>query len=362
MTPDGKTLAAGSGNVIQLSDIETGKELRTIPGPASGLAGLLFSPDGRTLAGRATNGVVFVWATNTGNEMHQLKPVPREASNEFVLILGGGRADAPGMAFTPDSKTLAAAVTDYEKQKAIHSVKFWDMASGKETRKIKAPEGVSVSAVAISASGKILAYGAGNDLHLCEAETGKEIRRLTAPDGGILAVVISPNDKTVAVRGRNQRIRLWDIEAGKELHQLSDAEPAQRVGGMSGGLMFLNDNLSAPESRVLSHIPRWQQGRLGCGSDSSPMGPGHGQGIVFAGRPSTAAFCHHRVQGRRGRWFPGDQIGWSSAGRWRPASLSSLSLRRREPRWQPSPPMDERSHSPTRITPSACTTRPQARS
>ena len=54
------------------------------------------------------------------------------------------------------------------------------------------------------------------------------------------------------------RIRLWDIEAGKELHQLSDAEPAQRMGGMNGGLMFLNDNLSAPEAAGASHIPRWQ--------------------------------------------------------------------------------------------------------
>jgi hypothetical protein len=52
------------------------------------------------------------------------------------LTIGVG-ADAPGMAFTANGKILAAASTDYEQQKAIYSVKLWDMATGKEIRKIK---------------------------------------------------------------------------------------------------------------------------------------------------------------------------------------------------------------------------------
>jgi WD40 repeat protein len=249
LTRDGKTLAVASGNLVQLTNVATGQELREIQGPSSGLAGLLFSPDGRTLAGRATNGAVFVWATDTGKELHQLKPAKRPASNEIVLTIGGA-ADGPGMAFTANGKILAAASTDYEKQKAIHSVKFWDMASGKEIRKLKAPD--RVSAVAIAQGGKILAYGAGDNVYLSDAEEGKEIHRLKVADGGIVALALSPDEKTLVVRGKNQRMRVWDTNSGKELQQLSAAEPAERVGGLAGGLMFLNSGFAAPEARVLA--------------------------------------------------------------------------------------------------------------
>lgn len=256
LAPDGKTLAAASGNLIQLWQSETGKELRTIQA-ASGLTGLLFSPDGRTLAGRAQGGTIFLWAADTGKEIHQLKPPPRPASNTLVLTIGGGGAAAvpPNMAFTPDGKTLAAAGTDYQQQEPIFSVKFWDVASGKESRKIELPRGASVSGVAIAPGGKILAYGTGDVVHLCDAETGKELRQLKVADGGILALAFSPDTKTLVVRGRNQRVRLWETATGKEHQQLSDAEPAQRRGGAGGGLVLFSGGPSGPEARVLAISP-----------------------------------------------------------------------------------------------------------
>ena len=47
---------------------------------------------------------------------------------------GGGLTPAPGMAFTPDSKLLAVAARDYEKDEAVHSVKLFDVSSGKQCR------------------------------------------------------------------------------------------------------------------------------------------------------------------------------------------------------------------------------------
>jgi WD40 repeat protein/beta-lactamase regulating signal transducer with metallopeptidase domain len=251
LAPDGKTLAAANGQVIQLWDVGTGKAIRQIEGPSTGLSGLLFSPDGKRLAARSPDNTFYLWAADTGKEIHQIKPPPRKATNEIVLTFGGDGNDAPGMAFSPDGKTLAAATTRFDQQGGNSSaITFWDVASGKETQQIKVPQGVDVSAVAFAPDGKVLAFGGGGVVHLCAADTGKEIRQLKVR-GGVLALAFAPDGKTLAVGGRNQRVRLWETETGKELHHLGDAEPAR-----SGGLALVSAlGFAAPEARALAFSP-----------------------------------------------------------------------------------------------------------
>src|SRR5262249_43063539 len=143
----------------------------------------------------------------------------------------GGLTPAPGMAFTPDGKTLAFAAKDYQKDEPVRSLKFLDVASGKETRKIEVPKGAGVSSVAITQDGRLLAYGAGKTVHVRAADTGKEIHKITAADS-VHVLVFSPDGKTLAVRGLNQRVRLWDTKTGKELHRLNDAERPRQAGGL----------------------------------------------------------------------------------------------------------------------------------
>ncbi len=251
LAPDGKTLAAAGGNVVQLWELETGKELRQLAAPADGLGGLLFSPDSRTLAARMGDGTLVLWSAETGKEIRQIKPALRPKQDGILVFFGGEEADPPGMAFTPDGKTLVAAATDYKKEEENHSVKFWDIATGKETQRIEAPAGVS--AVAVAPGGKVLAYGAGDEVHLCAADTGKEVRQLKS-SGGIHALVFTPDGKGLAVRGRNQRVHLWETETGKELQQMGGGEVAQR-----GGILTLLGASSGPEARALAISPDGKQ-------------------------------------------------------------------------------------------------------
>jgi WD40 repeat protein len=251
VAPDGKTLAAAGGNVAQLWEVATGNPLRQIQAPAGSLSGLVFSPDGRMLAGRTSNSTLYLWSVDSGAPLRQLKPPQRPAGNLAVFTLGGGVVDVPGMAFTPDGKALVAVMTEYEQQAAVQTIKSWDVATGRVTRRVKAPDGVTPSAVAVSPNGKILAYAGRNVVHLCDAETGQELRNLPAPDGGVLTLAFSPDGKTLSARSRNQRVRLWESATGKELRQLAEAVTAQPSFGRGFALVGGPPSFP-PESRVVA--------------------------------------------------------------------------------------------------------------
>jgi WD40 repeat protein/beta-lactamase regulating signal transducer with metallopeptidase domain len=248
VAPGGKTLAAANGNVVQLWEIDSGKELRKIELSNGSVAGMLFSHDGERLAARTNDGTLLVWSVETGKEQHQIKPAPEPKQDGLVIVFGGGDdTPPPGLDFTPDGKALAAAATDYKKDEPIHSIKFWDLGSGKELRRIEIPGNAEVSSVAVAPGGKTLAYGAGDVVHLCAADTGKDIHELKAP-GGAATLIFSPDGKTLAVQGRNQRVHLWDTDSGKEVRQLGGVERVPQAGG---GLFFAGGG-NGPESRAFA--------------------------------------------------------------------------------------------------------------
>ncbi len=90
---DGKQLAVAlPSNVVQLWDVETGKELRQIKGPADGVGSIGFAPDGKTLAS-AANYLVKLWDPVSGQLRRTL---PKHAE------------PVAGIAYSADGKTLAA--------------------------------------------------------------------------------------------------------------------------------------------------------------------------------------------------------------------------------------------------------------
>jgi WD40 repeat protein len=95
-SPDGRWLASGTDG-LKLWDIETGRELRSLPtGRASRAA---FSPDGRMLATDTSDDTLRLWEVATGGERH------RFTGHSGI---GGVRS----LAFAPDGRTLAAASSE----------------------------------------------------------------------------------------------------------------------------------------------------------------------------------------------------------------------------------------------------------
>jgi WD40 repeat protein len=155
-SPDGKRLASGS----KVWDSQTGKELLTLQGGGGG--SLFFSLDGRRLTSLGV-GRLKVWDAETGQELH-IHTFP---------------ADARGVVFSPDGRRIAGGgkrPNDGPGPASSGEIKVWDAETGRELLTLQGHTS-DVWNVAFSPDGQRLASGSPFDptVRVWDAQTGQEL-------------------------------------------------------------------------------------------------------------------------------------------------------------------------------------------
>jgi WD40 repeat protein len=203
-SPDSRLLAVGVGEYfgsdapgqVKVWEVETGREVWTLPGPLPGVFGLAFAPDGRRLA-VATAGVlphqpehVKVWDLST---------------REVVLALPRSVGSVLDIAYSPDGRQLVAAGLDGK-------VTVWDAGTG-DRRHLFAGHRGDVFGVAFSPDGKrVASVGFDGTARLWDLATGRMAVVHRTHD--LRGVAFSPDGRHLAVGGWDGTAKVLDLTAG----------------------------------------------------------------------------------------------------------------------------------------------------
>jgi RNA polymerase sigma factor (sigma-70 family) len=196
-----------------------------------------FAPDGKLLASGGADRAVRFWEVATGKEIRRL-------DHEGAVC---------SLAFSPGGQTLVSGDDQ-------GTVRLWDVATGQARRRLKArgrvaPHECRFSTVSFSPDGHSLVAGDSDGvIHQWEASTGKLLREFHREGnevGEVRCVIFSPDGRTLVSGGNDQIIRLWEVATGKEIRQFrGHAKEISAVAFSPDGQTLASGGLNQPELRL----------------------------------------------------------------------------------------------------------------
>ncbi|WP_030742507.1 trypsin-like peptidase domain-containing protein [Streptomyces sp. NRRL F-5135] len=250
-SPDGRTLASsGSDGTARLWDVAGRRQLASLDGHSSQVLTVAFSPDGKTLVTSHSGLIARVWDLRTHQQIAVLTGVgdPAVFSPDGDTIATGGNKgrvqlwDARAyqktgelrvhrsdegvwphrLAFSPDGRTLAVAVTGHRASDSDKSsVQLWDVRGKHRTATLTGHTGW-VHSLAFSPDGETLATGASDStVLLWDVRRYRWLARLTGHSGTVFALAFSPDGQTLASGSQDRSVWLWDIPARKAVTRLT---------------------------------------------------------------------------------------------------------------------------------------------
>lgn len=234
-SPDSREFAIACEKSIQIREVGAAEPLKTLAAKAESVA---FSPNGRYLASASTDldSTVQIWDAASFRQVAHLQVPDAQdlafSPNSQVLAIGVAAvtrdygllwtfagSDTPlqlgaddgllgvySVVFTPDGQKLATGEWD-------HTVRVWDVASGRQLARYADP--APVSSVAISPDGRILAAADSYSVTLWSLAGGGPAQVIGEKQGADSPsqLAFSPDGRTLATgSGNDGTVQLWQIQ------------------------------------------------------------------------------------------------------------------------------------------------------
>jgi WD40 repeat protein len=236
MTADGRRVACGRANLVQVYDADSGLEIVSLAGHKDIIQSLRFSPDGARLAAGSYE-IATLWNCPTGGEVKTLsghekdvRAVAPVAGGKAIVSAGmdktirlwddaegkgGWKVDSPtpvlALAVSPDGRTLAAGGED-------GVIRLYKRADGSPAGERRGHFG-KVTGLAYLPDGRLASAsedGTARVWPFVDAD-GLSPRILLVPGGPPRAIAATPDGRAVVTGGGDGVARLWDASDGRLL-------------------------------------------------------------------------------------------------------------------------------------------------
>ncbi len=166
MTADGRLIACGRANLVQVYDAATGLEVVSLAGHDDIIQSVRFSPDGSKLAAGSYERVT-VWLCPTGQPLASFKVDRPPTARTFLgtwslwLTLSPHADRVQSLDFNPDGTLLAAGAGEPSR---TGQVTLWETGKGLLVRRLEGLHTDSVMALRFSPDGQTLATASADKL------------------------------------------------------------------------------------------------------------------------------------------------------------------------------------------------------
>jgi RNA polymerase sigma factor (sigma-70 family) len=205
LSPDGHLLAVADSlhQELSLIDVRTGKQTRRLNGFSAPLTQVTFAPNGQTLNVLCDDHMASVWDPVRGTKLRQLP------AREGQTLMGGpmpGRAMrlAEAAALSADGKLFAFGQDNW--------LGLFETQTGEQVFRVPtSPRGPDV--FAFSPDGRLLAWAERSDsgIHIVEIATGEERCRFSGHQGPACRLTYSPDGTLLVSGGQDTTALVWDI-------------------------------------------------------------------------------------------------------------------------------------------------------